>query len=240
MSLNALVWAFRQDIKPAATKFVLVAFADNCNDTDGTGWPSVRAICAKTSLNRKTVIGALDRLEAMGILRDTGKRMGSTSQVKVYQLTGLDVIAKDALQQHIKRVPESASLVAESVPLLPPKSPVFTTKESQKRDTEPSIEPSITNKEEVAPPEWIPAATWAAFREMRKKIRAPLTPTAERLLIQKLGYMQAEGQSPVAVIEQSIERGWRGFFPVINKGTKNDDSKGRGISRDFLRRHGVA
>jgi hypothetical protein len=35
-------------------------------------------------LNRKTVISALDRLEACGLIADSGRRTGSTKQVKVY------------------------------------------------------------------------------------------------------------------------------------------------------------
>lgn len=90
MSIAALVWAFEQEIKPASTKFVLVAFADCVSDYDGCGFPSIDAICAKTSLDRKTVILALDRLEQIGVISDSGKRVGRTKQVKVYCLVGMN------------------------------------------------------------------------------------------------------------------------------------------------------
>jgi len=85
MSIEAIAWVFKQEIKPASVKFVLVALADNSGDT-GEAWPAVSTICRKTSLERKTVIGALDKLCSMNLIRDSGRRMGRTNQVKVYQL----------------------------------------------------------------------------------------------------------------------------------------------------------
>jgi hypothetical protein len=85
VSIAALNWAFRINLKPSWTKFLLVALADCAND-DGECWPSIAALCAKTSEDRKTVISGLDQLEQMGILRDSGKRTGRTKQVKVYLL----------------------------------------------------------------------------------------------------------------------------------------------------------
>lgn len=84
MSVEATQWAFSQDIKPSSVKFVLVALGDNAQG-DGLAWPSIAALAQKTGQDRKTVMAALDKLEAMGYLADTGKRMGATGQVKVYR-----------------------------------------------------------------------------------------------------------------------------------------------------------
>jgi hypothetical protein len=89
VSVKALTWAFEQEIKPASVKFVLVAFAD-CVGMDGCGYPSIDAVCAKTSLDRKTVIAAFAKLEEIGVIADTGKRAGRTGQVKVYRLVGME------------------------------------------------------------------------------------------------------------------------------------------------------
>lgn len=77
-------WAFNQDIKPSSVKFVLVSLGDNAQH-DGLAWPSIAALSQKTGQDRKTVIAALDKLEAMGYLADSGKRTGKTGQVKVYK-----------------------------------------------------------------------------------------------------------------------------------------------------------
>jgi hypothetical protein len=84
LSIEAMQWAFTQDIKPSSVKFVLVSLGDNAQH-DGLAWPSLAAICEKTGLDRKTVISALDKLEVSGFLKDSGKRTGRTGQIKVYQ-----------------------------------------------------------------------------------------------------------------------------------------------------------
>jgi hypothetical protein len=92
MSLHAMIWVLGQDIRPSSIKFVLLALADHTgqnSEDSNLVWPSLEAICQKTSQDRKTVISALDHLERMRLLEDTGKRTGATGQVKVYRLVGL-------------------------------------------------------------------------------------------------------------------------------------------------------
>jgi len=88
MSHAATYWAFAQQIRPATVKFVLVSLADAA-DQDGVCFPSIKHLCEMTCLDRKTVISALDQLEAEGLLVDTAKRVGRTGQVKVYRLNGM-------------------------------------------------------------------------------------------------------------------------------------------------------
>lgn len=83
MSIEAREWAFRQDVKPSSVKFVLVTLGDIAQSEEV--WPSIATIAEMTGQDRKTVIAALDRLEAMGLLADTGKKAGRTGQVKVYR-----------------------------------------------------------------------------------------------------------------------------------------------------------
>lgn len=65
-------------------------------------------------------------------------------------------------------------------------------------------------------PDWWPTAPWQAFTEVRKKKRAPLTDRAVELLIGALVELRVAGHDPAAVIEQSIMKGWTGFFPLKN------------------------
>lgn len=99
MSISAIDWVFRQDIRPSSVKFVFLALADNASyDGDvGVVWPCLKTICEKTSQDRKTVIAALDTLEKLKLLEDTGKRTGFTGQVKVYRIIGLP---SDEKQNH--------------------------------------------------------------------------------------------------------------------------------------------
>ncbi len=50
---------------------------------------------------------------------------------------------------------------------------------------------------------------------MRKKIKAPLTERAEQLIHDKLDRLSGGNeQSKIAILNQSIERGWRGVFEI--------------------------
>ena len=89
MSIKALSWAFQTPVRPASAKLTLIAIADNCNFCLES-WPSIDALVEKTSLDRKTVIASLGLLESAGLIFDTGKRVGSTRQIKVYRIVGLD------------------------------------------------------------------------------------------------------------------------------------------------------
>jgi hypothetical protein len=73
----------------------------------------------------------------------------------------------------------------------------------------------------------VPADSLKAFRDHRVKIKAPMTPRAEELMIGKLEAINREhGHDPTAVLEQSIYNGWRGVFPL--KGEDNGRSGGQG------------
>ena len=63
-------------------------------------------------------------------------------------------------------------------------------------------------------PSWIPIEPWEGFLEVRKRKRAPNTARAFQLIVGKLERLRAEGQDVAAVLDQSVERGWTGLFPL--------------------------
>ena len=134
MSVQAITWAYSQQIEQATRKFVLVTLA-NFADSEWKCYPSIKTICDYTGLNRKTAIDCITELETLGFIQDSGERKGATGQVKVYLL-------KESLKRN--------SSENGTVPLLPPNSPVFTTKQSQKRDTEPSGNRQGTVREDLS------------------------------------------------------------------------------------------
>ena len=97
MSLDAISWAFQQDIKLATAKFVLVAMADRAGE-DHTCFPSIDRLVLDTSLNRKTVLSSLKFLVEMGFIEDTNKRV---DQSIVYRLIG--VVGRDDINGGISR-----------------------------------------------------------------------------------------------------------------------------------------
>jgi hypothetical protein len=121
MSWGALAWAAKTRVERASEKLILIALCDRHNDETGFAYPSIDWLCEFSSLNRKTVISALDRLEACGLIQDSGRRVGVTRQVKVYTIN----VGKGSQNRN---------------------SSEMSRKESQKRDTEPVFNQSSEAK----------------------------------------------------------------------------------------------
>jgi pyocin large subunit-like protein len=137
VSFDALSWAAKCNPGSPAKKLVLLALAECAQRENNTAFPSIAAIAEFSSLNRKTIILALDQLEADGFIVDTGEKVGRTKQIKVYHLA-LETVPKSERSQ--KR-----------------NSSTFSRKESQKRDTEPVREPvKHTTRAHVIPDHWKP------------------------------------------------------------------------------------
>lgn len=86
MSFDALAWAAKQSPGSSAAKLVLLGLAECASRPDAFAFPSTAALVEFSSLDRKTVVKALDALETAGFITDSGKRMGQTGQIKVYRL----------------------------------------------------------------------------------------------------------------------------------------------------------
>lgn len=96
-------------------------------------------------------------------------------------------------------------------------SPSTSSSTSKKKDT--SLR-SVVVRTQI--PEWIPSGPWAAFLEMRSKIKAPITEHGKLLLIAKLKKMRCS-EDIGAVLDQSTMNSWKGVFPV-----KHDNLHGQG------------
>ncbi|MEH3121101.1 MAG: hypothetical protein PGN16_03830 [Sphingomonas phyllosphaerae] len=86
MSREATEWA--ADFRPPhpADKSVLWALAHAHNRHKKCAYPSVAAIVEFTGWQRKVVLASLARLTALGVIEDSGQRMGKTRQIKVWRL----------------------------------------------------------------------------------------------------------------------------------------------------------
>ena len=77
---------------------------------------------------------------------------------------------------------------------------------------------------EVILPAYLTDRLWNYFLESRKKSKP--TAHAKNLLLRKLDKLKDEGENPVAVVEQSIENGWKTFYPV-RRNNQNARSNGK-------------
>ena len=117
MSFDALAWAAKQTTGSSSTKLVLLGLAECASRPEAFAFPSIAALVEFTSLDRKTIVKALDKLEADGFSKDTGKRMGRTGQIKVYQLLLPSQEIQGNTEQYQKRHPsKEAQFSHERVP----------------------------------------------------------------------------------------------------------------------------
>jgi Helix-turn-helix domain len=172
-------WAFNQDIKPSSMKFVLVSLGDNAQH-DGMAWPSIAALVQKTGQDRKTVIAALDKLEALGYLSDSGKRCGKTGQVKVYQFnfarqkepkngTVNTPSVKNAENGTVPKT-EQFRNSHKTVPDFPPNSTVFPSKSTengtrnpQEPKEEPKGNPQGASRGKRLAADWVLPKSWGEW-----------------------------------------------------------------------------
>lgn len=132
MSLEALHWAYSQEVLSSSKKYVLVTLAYHADVDTNRAWPTIQTLARETALDRKTVIQALKQLVQGGFITDTGDRAGRTKSVTVYLLP------------HV--VPKTEPLKAEAVQKQSASGPEAVPKQSQKRDTEPEPEPEPESK----------------------------------------------------------------------------------------------
>ena len=91
MSIQAIAWAFTQDIKPSTAKFVFVGFC-NFVQENGTAWCSLSTLSSITSQDIKTVRRGIRALEKLGYIRSTGKKAGLTRQIPLYEVRLPDAV----------------------------------------------------------------------------------------------------------------------------------------------------
>lgn len=97
MSREATDWAAALRPPHPADKAVLWALAESHNRQTRVAYPSVKWIVDFTRWQRKVVLASLARLTGLGLIEDTGQRVGKTRQIKVWRL-GLDII-KEAIDE---------------------------------------------------------------------------------------------------------------------------------------------
>lgn len=170
-------------------KLVLIALADNAND-DGGCWPSLTTIARRCCMSRQGILNQIAAFETDGWLtvdRASGK-------VNQYTLAIPD--------QSTALTSQPVGLVNpvdgdQSTALTGPVHPVDT------NHKEPSEEPKddILESDEFQ-------KIWNEFKQHRRKLRKPLTPKAESLILSKLKQQPARA---IKALEIVIEKGWQSF-----------------------------
>lgn len=240
MSWEAVTWAGKQRTGRSSTKSVLTWMANCAAMPQLRAFTSVAYLVEMTELNEKTVGAAIKHLEELGLISDTGERTGSTRQVRIYQLN-VDVNTEGGGEEgegHQKRKASKNGRLPKSEPK-PTKNGV---KAPQKRSETPPKTGGVTEGTEeeqkgtqkragrakvcVELPDWLPEEAWTHWLDHRKALKAPFTQRAAELSIQVLARLRDEGHDPVAVIDESVLRGWTGLFPLRQAASQSPGTGG--------------
>lgn len=204
MSVRIMAAVFEMDLPNPGQKMVMLALADRA-DEDGVCWPAIGTIARKCSMSRRAVIYHLQALRKAGLLSvETVPGKGNLYRLHPCKIcTG----AKSAPVQNLH------STGAKSAPNTSGSIRVY---ELERARAKPAAA-----KEGDPLPDWVPPDSWAAFADMRQRMRAPLTPHARKLILRRLERLRSEGFEPAAVLDQSVERGWRGVFGISQEGGRS-------------------
>lgn len=216
MSVDAITWALKTNVKHSSAKFVLVVLANCASGETMEAYPSIQHIADATEQDRKTVLANIQRLIVSGHISDTGKRAGVTKQVVIYRLNSTEI-------NTVKESQKRDGTESGTVPFFPINSTVFPHKESQisvetvpktghGTVSEPSIEPSgKQNRGESLDGELfigVSKQVVTDFKKLRSTLKAPITKTA-------IDGIQREADKAGVTLEAAltvcIERSWRGF-----------------------------
>lgn len=72
-----------------------------------------------------------------------------------------------------------------------------------------------SNNKPIKPiyPDWLPLDLWEAFKEMRVKIKKPMTAKAEELRLKDLENLMGQGYDTQKILERTIKKCWQDFYP---------------------------
>lgn len=159
-----------------------------------------------TGLCKAVVSRSLKTLTLMNVIEHKGKFVGLQKDwEKWHKLAILSTLdEKLAIQSTVEKLAIQSTKLA-----------ISSTKVSSPRITQKKKE---TYTKEIVLPDWINKELWNAFKEMRKKLKKPVTDKGEELLLKRLIELRETGNEANKVLERTIENSWTGFFPLSESG----------------------
>ena len=192
------------------------------------GWPecfpaSDAEICLMTGIrNKKTIAEARRVLEQAGYIKTI---RGGKHQATQYQLVELGIAPVIGNQNTPITTPITTPIdgaITGHYIKHKRKTETETKKEKQKEKAGAFSLDSYTQNAELI-------EALEGFIEMRKTKKAPLTDRALRLNLSKLDKISNNDAEKIEIVNESVMRGWLGFFPlkqeVKQHGTSRDNSR---------------
>lgn len=211
MSVQAMAWAMDQEQVTAPTaRHVLLVLANYAGEDGRGAFPSVATIMRQTGLTRRTVQNNLAALQEAGAIVPGNPLIAAAWIGRADLRPNVWDLAMSRGAADAPRGVNGAHLTAE-------------------RGAGDAPDPPLTFISLEGVPACLTADLWAQWATYRmKRDRRGWTKDAARLSLRTLCKLIDQGQDPTAVIEQSIEHGWTGLFPVKqNEGSRRNETTGR-------------
>jgi hypothetical protein len=227
MSVAATNYVWTQSPAEGADRLVLLALADFA-DEEGNCFGSWGKLEEKTRLARATVARCLRRLQDRGelIMVEKGHRKlaGDGAEASIWKIPGVANEMGLRMRPVSERDPSSVRMRPKWCQNETPT--ISNIKERNKGADAPAAAtaspslPSFSPKR-PSPPKFDPASlplphgaglarAWAEFAQHRREIKAPLTPTAAKRIVDDLGAVNES--VAVEALRKSVKHGWRGVF----------------------------
>jgi len=237
MSVAATNYVWTQSPAEGADRLVLLALADFADEA-GNCFGSWGKLEEKTRLARRTVADCLRRLQESGelvlVTKGSRKVAGSGLQASIWTIPGVAEMGAGNAPKSERWVQEMHPSGANAAPKwCNPCTPTIDNNKKRNKSADapaPAISsPSHPSSSELAAPKpkratapkFDPASmplphgpglacAWAEFAQHRREIKAPLTPTAAKRIVDDLGSVNEV--AAVEAIRKSVKHGWRGVF----------------------------
>lgn len=221
MSFQAAAWAIDCDwVENTNQKMVLIVLADCHNSETGRCDPSIDFIATKSLLSRRTVERSLSGLESLGII--TRKRRANKDGFKTSNSYILNM--KDASESR-----NDASHRRDRCVTVAPMDA------SESRINQEYINQEKNQETPLYPP-WLDMDLWKEWKATRQTGKTKYTKRAQQLAINTLTKLCPDGEGHQEIIDQSIERGWKTFYPLKNNQSFDEQrrSKNDAVFEEFL------
>lgn len=187
--------------------------------------------------SEKTIARTLKDLENDGYIKTGNYNQSSYDHTKWYALTqkAIELLASPIAQEYLPKDNDKDKLsdsIQTDCPEISPQNDRNDTDNLGESDMDNLGKSTLNkNKHKEKPTHTLDCSpelreALEAFAEHRKKLKKPMTDYAKKLTINKLKKYADSESEQIAILNQSIERGWVGVFPL-----KDDKESGTGDSK---------
>jgi len=250
VSCTAILWALDQPIDNIHYRMVLIALADFYNEKEGKAWPSVAALAERAKTERKTVMRALAKFEAIGLIVDAGRR-GRTQQIKVWKMPigkqmTLDLgdqpkakekTRKGAATDTLKEYPTGTLKEYPPVPERVPPGYTEPVREPVKSSVGKPTSLSAVDPKPWKKPDGVEQQVWDDLLSNRKRKHCGNTPTAWKRFNDDLTRISDKtGIPPPRLIENAAACGWAAIYEPREDNFNGRDTDAPSPTRVALQR----